>query len=316
MSKKKTLAEMYELDLDGRMLDYGHEKSDSREGKMAKSALGRVSRLAGELDSILQDEDDLPQWVHYKISTSADRIQSVHNYLTNKISRMHHPMHEGDVAESEFTYKIAQAALDGEKTVTIDGEIFSVEMSKEKAKEIVGEGQKRGSGHPKQYSAPEGSKRDRQLDQTKADFKKAKELRKAGKTKQAKELEQRAYRRRDRMEREEREKKGFKNKPRKDTKTESLSLDESQLREYIRHVVREALSKKTKETLRKKAEKRGLTPSSVYKEFEKGLAAYASSGSRKGMTAHQWAHARVNAATPSKPWAVVKKSKAKKKKKK
>jgi hypothetical protein len=30
------------------------------------------------------------------------------------------------------------------------------------------------------------------------------------------------------------------------------------------------------------------------------------------MTAHQWAMARVNKATPSKPWANVKKSKAKK----
>ena len=307
MSKKKTLTEMYELDLDGRMLDYGHEKSDSREGKMAKSALGRVSRLAGELDSLLQDEDDLPQWVHYKISTSADRIQSVHNYLTNKISRMH----EGDVdqnqdGENDFDdVQIARMKASGMTIADIEA----------KHPELF-EAKKKGSGHPKQYGAPEGSKRDRQLDQTKADFKKAKELRKAGKTKQAKELEQKAYRRRDRMEKEEREKKGYKSKPRKDTKAEAASLDESQLREYIRHVVREALSKKTKETLRKKAEKRGLTPGSVYKEFEKGLAAYASSGSRKGMTAHQWAHARVNSATPSKPWAVVKKSKAKKKKKK
>ena len=307
MSKKKTLAEMYELDLDGRMLDYGHEKSDSREGKMAKSALSRVSQLAGELDDMLRFEDDLPQWVHYKISTSADRIQSVHNYLTNKISRMH----EGDVdqnqdGENDFDdVQIARMKASGMTIADIEA----------KHPELF-EAKKKGSGHPKQYGAPEGSKRDRQLDQTKADFKKAKELRKAGKTKQAKELEQRAYRRRDRMEKEEREKKGYKSKPRKDTKTEAVSLDESQLREYIRHVVREALSKKTKETLRKKAEKRGLTPGSVYKEFEKGLAAYASSGSRKGMTAHQWAHARVNSATPSKPWAVVKKSKAKKKKKK
>jgi ribosomal protein L37E len=76
----------------------------------------------------------------------------------------------------------------------------------------------------------------------------------------------------------------------------------------------EGLSKKTKATLKKKAEKRGLTPGSVYAEYKKGLAAWASSGSRKGMSQHQWAHARVNSATPSKPWAVVKKSKAKKKK--
>ena len=75
------------------------------------------------------------------------------------------------------------------------------------------------------------------------------------------------------------------------------------------------LSAATKETLKKKAEKRGLTPGSVYAEFKKGLAAWASSGSRKGMSQHQWAHARVNSANPSKKWAVVKKSKAKKKKK-
>ena len=74
------------------------------------------------------------------------------------------------------------------------------------------------------------------------------------------------------------------------------------------------LSAATKATLKKKAEKRGLTPGSVYAEYRKGLAAWATSGSRKGMSQHQWAHARVNSATPSKPWAVVKKSKAKKKK--
>ena len=74
------------------------------------------------------------------------------------------------------------------------------------------------------------------------------------------------------------------------------------------------LSAATKETLKKKAEKRGLTPSSVYAEYRKGLAAWATSGSRKGMSQHQWAHARVNSANPSKSWAVVKKAKSKKKK--
>jgi|TARA_B100000902_G_scaffold359704_1_gene375751 hypothetical protein len=74
------------------------------------------------------------------------------------------------------------------------------------------------------------------------------------------------------------------------------------------------LSDTTKATLKKKAEKRGLTPGSVYAEYRKGLAAWATSGSRKGMSQHQWAHARVNSANPSKAWAVVKKSKAKKKK--
>ena len=72
------------------------------------------------------------------------------------------------------------------------------------------------------------------------------------------------------------------------------------------------LSAATKETLNKKADKRGLTRGSVHAEYRKGLAAWATSGSRKGMSQHQWAHARVNSATPSKPWAVVKKKKSNK----
>ena len=159
--------------------------------------------------------------------------------------------------------------------------------------------------HPKQYGAPQGSPRDKGLDKTKEDLASGDPERIA-----------RAYRRRERMEKKERSKKGFKNKPRKDTKKEShhMRMTEADLREVIRNLLSEELSAKTKATLKKKAEKRGLTPSSVYAEFKKGLAAWASSGSRKGMSQHQWAHARVNSATPSKPWAVVKKSKKKKNK--
>ncbi len=78
------------------------------------------------------------------------------------------------------------------------------------------------------------------------------------------------------------------------------------------------LSAAVKKSVDKKADRRCLTRGSVYSEFRKGLAAYLSSGSRKGMSAHQWAHARVNSANPSKSWATVKKRKVcpKKKKKK
>ena len=141
------------------------------------------------------------------------------------------------------------------------------------------------SAHEPQYSAPQGSKRDKQLDATKADLASGDP-----------EREKRAYRRRERMERQERDK------------------NESLVRGFVKSVLEEELSKKTKATLRKKAEERGLTVGSVEKEYKMGLAAWATSGSRKGMTQHQWAMARVNSAQPSKDWAVVKKSKAKKKK--
>ena len=194
------------------------------------------------------------------------------------------------IREAKDQNKDGENDFDDVKIARMKASGMSDEEIKKKHPELFKE-YKDSSGHPAQYDAPEGSKRDKQLDQTQADLKRAKKLRKDGKTKQAKELEQRAYARRERME-------------------------ESQLREFIRKVFEEGLSKSTKATLKAKAEKRGLTPGSVYKEFEKGLAAWATSGSRRGMSQHQWAHARVNSATPSKKWAVVKKSKAKKKKKK
>jgi Family of unknown function (DUF5824) len=165
--------------------------------------------------------------------------------------------------------------------------------------------------HPRQYGAPEGSARDKKLDR----------LTKMAKSSSAK-VRKAAYAGRERMEKAEREKPGWKNRPRTDTKKEGIDMDEAEelneciglIRELIAEVLNEELSAKTKATLRKKAEKRGLTPGSVEAEYKKGLAAWASSGSRKGMSQHQWAMARVNSANPSKDWAVVKKSKAKKKK--
>ena len=158
---------------------------------------------------------------------------------------------------------------------------------------------------PVTYGAPEGSERDRKMDATAADLASGDP-----------ERIERAYRRRERMERAAREKPGWKNRPRPDTKDEGVEISEGidLLRCLIAELVSEALSKKTKATLRKKAEKRGLTPGSVEAEYKKGLAAWATSGSRPGMSQHQWAMARVNAATPSKSWATVKKSKRKKKK--
>ena len=189
--------------------------------------------------------------------------------------------------------------------------------------------------NPKQYGAPQGSDRDKGLDDAAAAYA-------AGDVKKAARI-------RDRMEKKARSKKGFKSKPRKDTGkyTESTVLEsKDQVSTLINDIYEEIkldmvleelearvdekkkrkkrkksksagkLSKAVKKSLDKKADKRCLTRGSVYSEFRKGLAAYLSSGSRKGMSAHQWAHARVNSANPSKSWATVKKRKKCPKKKK
>jgi ribosomal protein L40E len=171
----------------------------------------------------------------------------------------------------------------------------------------------------KKYKMPKGSKSKRVQVQKRINKK----------VKAGKKLSKKDYDDREAVEKLEREREGYKTRRRSDTKV-SESLTRMQLRQLILETLEEEmldsipeedhpdlnekLSAKTKATLKKKAEKRGLTPSSVYAEYRKGLAAWASSGSRKGMSQHQWAHARVNSATPSKPWAVVKKAKKKKKK--
>ena len=170
--------------------------------------------------------------------------------------------------------------------------------------------------NPRQYSAPQGSSRDKGLDKAaalyaKGDVKGAARVRKAmeepymTESKQINELNELLN---DMIEEQL-----------LDEMLNDLEnhLDEKRKRKKKKKKKKGGgLSAAVKKSLDKKADKRGLTRGSVYTEFRKGLAAYLSSGSRKGMSAHQWAHARVNSANPSKSWASVKKRKGGKKKKK
>ena len=205
--------------------------------------------------------------------------------------------------------KIAQAAPPPD-------EITGADFKALKQQDDANEGKKRKAPkknrkNPRQYDAPPGSKRDKDLDKAAALY--------------AKGDVKGAARVRQKME-----------KPHMD---EAVLLESQELREMINDIAEEikldellkelehriqekkgkspkGLSKAVKKSLDKKADRRCLTRGSVYSEFRKGLAAFLSSGSRKGMTAHQWAHARVNSAQPSKSWATVKKRKKCPKKKK
>ena len=131
--------------------------------------------------------------------------------------------------------------------------------------------------HPSEYKAPKGSARDKKLN-------KAQELLKGSEADKKK-----AYELRDEMEEKERE------------KTNESLINEAKKSK------KKTLSKETEAKIRKVANKKGYTFGSLKAEYIKGLGAFYSSGSRPGMTAHQWAMARVNKATPSKSWANVKK---------
>jgi hypothetical protein len=264
----------------------------------------------------LQEQDEINKKKEYKAALA--KKDGKENFTYNKETI--------PVKDYLYTDPEADAVIDkNEKQVSelnnIDNFVKELDERKKRRKK------KRKSKKPapnkyqrKKYKARSGTRRGDTMARLSSKIKKGKKLTKAD------------YKARDDSETAERKKKGYISKQRFDTgmylsetKKRELDtfvemLDERKKRKKRKKSTKKkkkssagGLSAATKETLKKKAKKRGLTPGSVYAEYRKGLAAYYSSGSRKGMSAHQWAHARVNSANPSKSWAVVKKSKSKKK---
>ena len=74
--------------MNGRNLDYGSKKSNSGEGSMAKRTLLTMLKDLYNLYLSLNDQDDLPEWCHYKIARSQNELEAVTNYLTSKIAKI------------------------------------------------------------------------------------------------------------------------------------------------------------------------------------------------------------------------------------
>ena len=149
---------------------------------------------------------------------------------------------------------------------------------------------KKSSQHEPGYKAPEGSARDRQLDAAKAAYKRG-DIATSIKI-------------RDRMEDKARKSPGFKTVKSKytdetrqpaeyppvmseyDMEHEDMTLEEQ--------ILNEKMGAKTRAALKNKAENGNAPLGALITVYEKGLGAFYSSGSRPGMTSHQWAMARVN----------------------
>jgi hypothetical protein len=74
----------------GRNLSYGHTKASDHEGRSTKKQLYYIFRKSQSLHDMLDDDDDLPEWVQSKISRVADKINSVYEYLEYKIKSSNH----------------------------------------------------------------------------------------------------------------------------------------------------------------------------------------------------------------------------------
>jgi hypothetical protein len=143
------------------------------------------------------------------------------------------------------------------------------------------------SSHEPGYKAPEGSARDRKLDAAKAAYKRGDV--------------QAAVRIRDEMEKKAREKPGYKSRKSKYTdesrqpaKYPPVMSELEALDALDEDIMLEGLNAKTREALKKKAENSNAPLGALTTVYRKGLGAFYSSGSRPGMTAQQWAMARVN----------------------
>ena len=56
---------------------------DKKEGKMAKYDAKEIADDAMDVFNMIQETDDLPEWVEAKITISAHNMNSVKDYLTH-----------------------------------------------------------------------------------------------------------------------------------------------------------------------------------------------------------------------------------------
>jgi len=143
------------------------------------------------------------------------------------------------------------------------------------------------SNHEPGYKAPEGSSRDKKLDAAKAAYKRG-DI-------------QTSIRIRDEMEKDARDNSGYKTRKSKYTDESKqpaeyppVMSEFDDFDDMTEDEMCEGLSSKTREALKKKAKSSNAPLGALATVYRKGLGAFYSSGSRPGMTSHQWAMARVN----------------------
>lgn len=66
---------------EGRDLDHSKEGG---EAKMTRAQLSHIQQDAGDLVDMLNDDDELPEWMQSKVATVADKMQDVHDYIEYK----------------------------------------------------------------------------------------------------------------------------------------------------------------------------------------------------------------------------------------
>jgi hypothetical protein len=138
--------------------DYDKDEYDE-EGEMAQSQARTIEDAAQELQSILDADENLPEWVQKKISLAMDYIDTARDYLAAN--------RPGDEIMAEKAVSKAQRAAAGIARAAQKGEIPKSELrgaSKEMAKMPAGELKK--FAKTKEKGLPEKVKKDESVEET------------------------------------------------------------------------------------------------------------------------------------------------------
>jgi len=111
-----------------------------QEGDMAKDQLHTLTKAAEELASILDDDQNLPEWVQSKITKALDYIKTANDYMDQEAHDADEPIAEKAVSQQQQKFMgMVHAMQKGEKVKGASKELKKVakEMPKKAAKDYA-----------------------------------------------------------------------------------------------------------------------------------------------------------------------------------
>ena len=107
-----------------------------REGDMAKNQLHTIVRNARQLEKILRDEENMPEWVQAKLAKIEGMMQTVNNYIATQHERdaEHMPIAEKAVSQQQQKFMgMVHAMQKGEKVKGASPELKKVAKTMKKS---------------------------------------------------------------------------------------------------------------------------------------------------------------------------------------
>jgi hypothetical protein len=128
-----------QADWDNMYEDSKDEAEYSDEVGMVENNLETIERAAEELESILQQGEDLPEWVEEKVSNAKAMLVSAKEYMASQHANgdVHHVKDEEMEEGNEFSGELAKAKAAHKDSFEVDGKTYPVKESKSAVDELA-----------------------------------------------------------------------------------------------------------------------------------------------------------------------------------